>query len=217
MFQSAIFDLDGTLINSLPDIAGAMNRSLARCGLPGFRVEEYRLKVGNGVFKIAERSVGDRTDLMPQVLAYYMKDYAENCCVDSFVYPGITEALGRMAEAGLSLSVFSNKDQKDVERVMRHYFPGIHFACIRGRQEGVPLKPAPDGALLIARELGVRPERTLYVGDSKMDMLCGGQAGMVTVGVTWGFRDREELIENHARFLIDRADELPGLIWKDEA
>ena len=217
MFQSAIFDLDGTLINSLPDIAGAMNRSLARCGLPGFAVEEYRLKVGNGVFKIAERSVGDRVDLMPQVLEYYMKDYAENCCVDSFVYPGITEALTRMAEAGLSLSVFSNKDQGDVERVMRHYFPGIPFACIRGRREGVPLKPAPDGALLIARELGVPPERTLYVGDSKMDMLCGGQAGMTTVGVTWGFRDREELIENHARFLIDRADELPGLIRKDEA
>ena len=155
MFQSAIFDLDGTLINSLPDIAGAMNRSLAKCGLPGFQVEDYRLKVGNGVFKIAERSVGGRLDLMPQVLSYYMKDYAENCCVDSFVYPGITEALEQMASAGLSLSVFSNKDQGDVERVMRHYFPGITFVCIRGRQEGVPLKPAPDGAVRIAQELGV--------------------------------------------------------------
>ncbi len=216
MFQSAIFDLDGTLINSLPDIAGAMNRSLAKCGLPGFQVEDYRLKVGNGVFKIAERSVGSRLDLMPQVLSYYMKDYAENCCVDSFVYPGITEALEQMARAGLSLSVFSNKDQGDVERVMRHYFPGITFACIRGRQEGVPLKPAPDGALRIARELGVSPERTLYVGDSMMDMICGAQAGMATVGVTWGFRDREELVEHHARFLIDRPEELPGLIRKDE-
>ena len=216
MFQSAIFDLDGTLINSLPDIAGAMNRSLAKCGLPGFAVEDYRLKVGNGVFKIAERSVGDRLDLMDRVLSYYMPDYAENCCGDSFVYPGIMEALAQMAEAGLSLSVFSNKDQADVERMIRHYFPGISFACIRGRQEGVPLKPAPDGALRIARELGVLPERTLYVGDSMMDMLCGGQAGMVTVGVTWGFRDREELVKNHARFLIDRPEELPGLIRRDE-
>ena len=99
MFQSAIFDLDGTLINSLPDITGAMNRSLAKCGLPGFAVEDYRLKVGNGVFKIAERSVGDRVDLMDQVLSYYMPDYAENCCVDSYVYPGIAGALSRMAEA----------------------------------------------------------------------------------------------------------------------
>jgi len=214
MFQSAIFDLDGTLINSLPDIAGAMNRSLAKCGLPGFEVEEYRMKVGNGVFKIAERSVGERTDLMPQVLSYYMKDYAENCCVNSYVYPGIPEALSKMAAAGVSLSVFINKDQGDVERVIRHDCSGITFACIRGRQEGVPLKPAPDGALRIARELGIAPERTLYVGDSKMDMLCGGQAGMVTVGVTWGFRDREELIEHHAQYLIDRPEELPGLVQR---
>ena len=216
MYQSAIFDLDGTLINSLPDIGAAMNRSLAQCGLPGFAIEAYRLKVGNGVFKIAERSVGDRTDLLPRVLALYMRDYAENCCVDSFVYPGIPEALARMAAAGLSLSVFSNKDQKDVEKVIRHYLPGIPFACVRGRQEGVPLKPAPDGALAIAGEIGVPPEKILYVGDSMMDMRCGGDAGMATVGVTWGFRDRAELVENLARYLIDRPEELPGLVFRDD-
>ena len=217
MYQSVIFDLDGTLLNSLPDIAGAMNRSLAKVGLPGFAVEEYRMKVGNGVFKIAERSVGERTDLLPQVLSYYMADYAEHCCVASFTYPGIPEALKALSDAGLSLSVFSNKDQADVEKVVRHYLPGLSFAAVRGRREGVPLKPAPDGALLIARQLSLSPERFLYVGDSMMDMRCGAAAGMATVGVTWGFRGREELSQNGARYLIDRPEELLSLIRRDEA
>lgn len=211
-FDGAIFDLDGTLINSLPDIAAAMNRSLAACGLPGFPVEDYRLKVGNGVFKIAERSVGSRIDMLDQVLALYMKDYAAHCCENSYVYEGVSEALARMAEKGLRLAVFSNKDQRDVESVIQSYLPRIPFAAVRGRQEGVPLKPAPDGAVRIAREWGIPPERILYVGDSLMDMDCGAAAGMVTAGVTWGFRDREELIEHHARYLIDRPEQLAELV-----
>ena len=211
-FDGAIFDLDGTLINSLPDIAAAMNRSLSACGLPVFQVEEYRLKVGNGVFKIAERSVGARTDMLDRVLALYMKDYAAHCCEHSYVYEGIREALEKMSQAGLRLAVFSNKDQHDVESVIHSYLPQIPFDTLRGRQEGVPLKPAPDGALQIAREWGIPPEKILYVGDSLMDMDCGGSAGMVTAGVTWGFRDREELIAHHAKYLVDRPAQLAELI-----
>lgn len=216
MYQAAIFDLDGTLVNSLPDIAGAMNRSLAAVGLPGFAVQDYRLKVGNGVFKIAERSVGGRTDLLPRVLELYMKDYAEHCCDASFAYPGIVKALKDMEAAGVMLAVFSNKDQRDVEKVVSFYLPGVSFSRVLGRREGVPLKPAPDGALEIARGLGVAPDRILYVGDSMMDMECGRGAGMATVGVTWGFRDRAELIEHGAKYLVDRPEELPGLIRRDE-
>ena len=209
MIQAAIFDLDGTLINSLPDIAASMNRALARCGLPGYSVEDYRMKVGNGVKKIAERTVGpEHMDQFNEVLALYMADYAQHCCIDSYVYPGVRDMLDGLLRRGVQVSVFSNKDQGDVESVMAHYFPGFPFAAIRGRVENTPLKPAPDGARMIADQLGLPHDAFLYVGDSKMDMLCGNAAQMHVVGVSWGFRSREELQENNAHFIIDDPNEL---------
>ena len=212
MKKGVIFDLDGTLINSLPDISAAMNRSLAKFGLPGFEEDAYKYKVGNGVIKIAERSVGERTDLLEDVLHAYMEDYAQHCRINSYAYKGVTDMLLGLMERGLKVCVLSNKDQADTESVLAYYFPEVHFSAIRGRVEGVPLKPDPTGALLIAAQLGLKKEECWYVGDTSMDMNCGNSAGMETVGVLWGFRPREELVASGAKHLIAEPKELLELV-----
>lgn len=210
--KAIIFDLDGTLINSLPDIAASMNRALKASGLATFETQDYRMKVGNGVFNLAKRSVGDRTDCLDAVLSAYMKDYAENCAIDTFVYPGVADMLDGLNARGLKVCVFSNKDQADVEKVLARYFPGFPFAAIRGRVENVPLKPDPAGALLMAEALNTAPGECWYSGDTLMDMRCGNGAGMTTIGVTWGFRPRSDLVENHARFIVDTPEELLKIV-----
>lgn len=212
MKQAVIFDLDGTLVNSLPDIAAAMNRSLRRFGLPEWPEDAYKFKVGNGVFRLTERAVGEHTGQTEAVLRTYMADYAENCRVNSYAYPGLNELLLALNQRGVLSCVLSNKDQGDVESVIRYYFPQIEFAALRGRVDGVPLKPDPAGALLIAKDLGLSPDDFLYVGDTGTDMACGAAAGMETVGVLWGFRPREELTAAGARRLIAEPGELLSLL-----
>mgnify|MGYP004496868737 FL=1 len=212
MKKGVIFDLDGTLVNSLPDIAGAMNRALQAAGLPMYPEEDYKFKVGNGVLKLAERAVGPRTDCYEQVLRAYMADYAQHCREKSHAYPGIPALLDALAARGLQVCVLTNKDQADAESVLSCYFPGYPFACVQGRVEGLALKPAPDGALKIARSLGIAPANFWYVGDTATDMDCGNGAGMETVGVLWGFRPRTELETAHARHLIAAPAELLELV-----
>lgn len=211
MKKGVVFDLDGTLVHSLPDIAGAMNRSLAKFGLPGFEEAAYKYKVGNGVFKLTERCVGDRKDLIEQVVAAYMEDYSQNNRVDSHPFRGVEDMLRALNQRDIPVAVLTNKDQPDAESMLRHFFPDVVFAAIRGRTEGVPLKPDPTGALLIAEGLGVNPADCLYVGDTSTDMNCGTAAGMETVGVLWGYRPREELTANGARHLISDPMELIDL------
>ncbi len=212
MKKGVVFDLDGTLINSLPDISAAMNRALSRFGLPEHEENTYKYRVGDGVIRLAERSVGDRGDMLEDVLRAYQADYSVNCRVNSFAYQGIADMMQGLIDRGMHVCVLSNKDQKDTDSVIRYYFPDIRFSVIRGRVEGVPLKPDPAGALLIAEELGLSPDECWYVGDTSMDMACGNAAGMETVGVLWGFRPREELEAGGARHLIADPQELLELV-----
>ena len=212
MKKAVVFDLDGTLINSLPDISAAMNRSLRKFGLPEFEEDAYKFKVGNGVIKLTERSVGERTDKMDDVLHTYMEDYAQNCRIASYAYPGVAEMLQALVARGMHVCVLSNKDQADTESVMSYYFPAVRFSVIRGRVPGVPLKPDPAPALLIARALAVDPADCWYVGDTATDMNCGNAAGMETVGVLWGFRPREELTAGGAQHLITEPREFLELV-----
>ena len=212
MKKGVIFDLDGTLINSLPDISAAMNRSLAKFGLPGYAEADYKYKVGNGARKLAERSVGEHAELLEPVLEAYQADYAQHSRVNSCAYKGVAEMLQGLLDRGLKIAVLSNKDQADVDKVLSYYFPTIAFSVIRGRVEGVPLKPDPAGALLIAQDLGLTPAECWYVGDTSMDMNCGKAAGMETVGVLWGFRPREELVASGARELIAEPEELLHIV-----
>ena len=200
--KAAVFDLDGTLTNTLNDIATAMNRSLRLHGLPEFSVDEYRYLVGDGAKKLAQRAVRNRQELAESVRREYQAYYQEHTLDTTRPYPGIPELLQALTERGIQVCVLSNKPHADTCGVVRHFFPEIPFAQIRGQVEGVPVKPDPTGALLIARALGLKPEAFVYLGDTNVDMRTALNAGMHPVGVTWGFRPAEELAQAGAEHLI---------------
>ena len=200
--KAAVFDLDGTLTNTLNDIATAMNRSLRLHGLPEFSVDEYRYLVGDGAKKLAQRAVRNRQELAESVRREYQAYYQEHTLDTTRPYPGIPELLQALTERGIQVCVLSNKPHADTCGVVRHFFPEIPFAQIRGQVEGVPVKPDPTGALMIARALGLKPEAFVYLGDTNVDMRTAVNAGMHPVGVTWGFRPAEELAQAGAEHLI---------------
>ncbi len=210
--QAVLFDLDGTLVNTLEDIAGAMNFALNRFGLPPWPVDAYRYLVGNGARRLAERAVRDRAELTEPVLAVYQRRYETHCEVRSAPYPGIPRLLSALSEKGLQLCVFSNKPDADTRHIIRHYFPSQPFRLVYGQREGIPVKPDPRGALDIAREMAIPPEEFLYLGDTGIDMTCASRAGMIPVGVLWGFRDRSELEKSGARICLASPEELLGYL-----
>ena len=206
--KAAIFDLDGTLTNTLNDIATAMNRSLRLHGLTEFQVDEYRYLVGDGAKVLACRAVRDRQDLAESVRREYQAYYQDHTLDTTQPYPGIPELLKALTERGIQVCVLSNKPHADTCGVVRHFFPEIPFAQIRGQVEGVPVKPDPTGALLIARALSLPPDAFVYLGDTNVDMRTARNAGMHPVGVTWGFRPAEELTQAGAEHLIGNPLEL---------
>ena len=202
LIRAVLFDLDGTLTDTIDDISDAMNRSLRLHGLPGWTVAEYCYLVGDGARTLAKRAVRDRQDLALSVQKEYQAYYQEHTRVKSKPYEGVPEMLKALAAKGLPLAVFSNKPDADTKNVVSHFFPNIPFAVVRGQLEGVPVKPDPMGALAVAESLGVRPEEVLYLGDTATDMRCAVNAGMQPVGVLWGFRKRDELEESGAKWII---------------
>lgn len=208
MIQAVLFDLDGTLTNTLEDIAFAMNRALRMHGLPEHPVDAYRYLVGNGAKVLAQRAVGDRLDLAEQVQRDYQAYYEKHNLIQTKPYEGIPELLAALQAKGLKLCVFSNKPHADTCRVVAHFFPAVDFTLVRGQKEGIPVKPDPAGALLMARELGIPPEDFLYVGDTDVDMLCARRAGMHPMGAAWGFRGEKELRDAGAEKVMNRPDEL---------
>ena len=206
--KAVLFDLDGTLVNTLADISAAMNGALAEMNLPGWDKDEYRYLVGNGAKKLAERAVRERKELAGKVLESYQRRYEKHNTELSVPYEGIPELLSALKEKDIRICVFTNKPDADAKRVISFYFPGIIFDAVHGQREGIPIKPDPAGALEISGELGVPAGECFYLGDSAVDMVCALRAGMRPVGVLWGFRTRDELEEGGAEFVISRPEEL---------
>ena len=163
MIQAVLFDLDGTLTNTIDDIATAMNRALRLHGLPGWETKEYCYLVGNGAKILAQRAVRDRQDLADAVQAEYQAYYEKHTQVKTQPYDGIPELLHALAERGLKLAVLSNKPDADTKNVISHFFPDVPFSVVRGQVEGVPVKPDKAGALLVAEQLGIAPADFLYL------------------------------------------------------
>ena len=208
MVRAVLFDLDGTLTDTLQDIADAMNRALVLHGLPAWTVEAYRYLVGDGARKLAERAVRERQELQGSVLKEYQAYYEKHTLVTTRPYEGIREMLAGLQELGLQLAVLSNKPDADTKGVVRHFFPEVAWAVVRGQVEGVPVKPDPAGARAVAAQMGIAPEEFLYLGDTAVDMTCALRAGMIPVGALWGFRTADELRQSGARYLAEKPTDL---------
>ena len=208
--KAVVFDLDGTLVNTLADISAAMNGALEEMNLPGWEIDDYKYLVGNGARKLAERAVREKTELTEAVLDSYQRRYEKHNTDLSAPYEGIPELLRSLKDRGVRISVLTNKPDADARRVLAFYFPDIVFDSVHGQREGVPVKPDPAGAYEISRELGIPADEFFYLGDTAVDMTCAVRAGMRPVGVLWGFRTRKELEESGAEIIISRPEELLG-------
>lgn len=208
MLRGVFFDLDGTLVNSLADIAAAMNRALRRFDLPGFPVEEYRYKVGNGSRILSQRCLPEsrkgETDALRQE---YSREYLAACCVDTRPYEGILEMLHALRAQGLKLAVITNKPQEQAEEVM-HLLPPDAVDGLFGQQSRFPVKPDPAIFHYASQQLGLRPEEVLYCGDSAVDIQFAHNAGTMGLGCIWGFRGRAELEAAGADLLAESPAEL---------
>lgn len=211
--RAVLFDLDGTLADTLADLANATNWALQQVGCPTHPVDSYRYKVGDGARELCARAVpADKQALVDDVLRLMRLHYDAHCFDLTRLYPGIAELVSALAERRLKLAVLSNKPDDFTRRMIAHYFQPSPFAITRGQLANVPLKPDPTAALQIARELGVLPVHWLYLGDTNTDMRTARAAGMHPVGVLWGFRDRDELLESGAKYIVAKPSDALDLV-----
>lgn len=215
MKKLIIFDLDGTLLNTIADLASATNHALAANGYPQHATEEYRFFVGNGINKLFERALPDGEKTETNVLRIrqsFIPYYDVHCADLTRPYPGIPELLNTLQQKGIQIAVASNKYQHATGKLIPHFFPDIRFTAILGQREGIPRKPDPQIVHEIIKLAGVQPEDVLYVGDSNVDMQTALHAKVDGIGVTWGFRPRTELEEGHPYAIIDKASDLLAYI-----
>jgi len=211
--RAVLFDLDGTLADTLADLANAVNWALQQVGCPPCPVDSYRYKVGDGAREMCERALpADKRKLTDQILRLMRQRYDQHCFDLTRLYPGIAEFVATLTQRHLKLAVLSNKPDDFTKRVVAHYFNPSPFAIVRGQLPNVPLKPDPTAALQIAQTLGIPPAYWFYLGDTNTDMNTARAAGMHPIGVLWGFRDRAELIESGAEHVIAKPLELLALL-----
>lgn len=205
MIRLCIFDLDGTLINSLQDLASSTNYALGRHGFPKRELHEYRLFLSDGLPKLLHRAIGGKYSeeeamcLVDDFKEYYGCHYAD--CTRP--YKGINELLDQLQALKIPLAVLSNKPDQFTRIIVSNLFPDTEFAMIQGKIEEFLPKPDPASLQHILKTLAVNPAEALYIGDSNVDVFTAHNAGVDVVGVTWGYRDKQELIEAGADYIVD--------------
>lgn len=212
MTKVCIFDLDGTLLNTLENIGGNMNKALVDFGIEPFETEAYRYFVGNGSRNLTERALAARGKMTPEFFEefypHFMKYYAAYPDVSVSVYDGISELLSSLKEKGIRVAVCTNKPNVAAQGSIARFFPGGTFDDIIGAVDGMPLKPSPHGVLTLLEKYGFTPDEAAFIGDSDVDMMTAVAAGTRGFGALWGFRTAEELLAAGATDLLSYPTDL---------
>ncbi len=215
-YELAIFDLDGTILDTLDDLADSVNYVLSKHNFPPHTKDEIRMMVGNGIFNLIKSALPDNTEqhVVEKVFSDFNIHYKQHNADKTKPYDGITEALKQLKAGGIKLAVVSNKADYAVQDLCRKYFNGIFDAAV-GEKQGVPKKPAPDSVNAILNQLETERNKSVYIGDSDVDVRTAENAGMACISVEWGFRDRSFLLEQGAELIISAPSELvPNIIGK---
>ncbi len=212
-FDTVVFDLDGTLLNTLEDLTDSVNFSLSNSSLPLRTMEEVRSSLGNGAKSLIEMSVpdGQKNPLFSKCLVEFQKHYKKNLNNKTTPYPGIIALLKKLHDINIKIAVVSNKFDEAVKMLNQQFFKDYINVAI-GESKGIPKKPSPDMIYKALKELSSTKDRALFVGDSETDAKTGKNSSLVFVGVTWGFRDREILINEGSNYIIDKPEELLKII-----
>ncbi len=212
-YELAVFDMDGTILNTLDDLTDATNHALRVFGYPEHSIEEVRFFVGNGIAKLIERATpeGVSEEDMAKVRAEFMDYYKIHSADKTGPYPGITDLLKRLRAAGVKTAVVSNKPDPAVRDLCKTYYDGLFDAAV-GDMEGQAVKPAPDMCLKVFKELGMGPGKAVYIGDSDTDIQTARNVGLDEILVSWGFRGRQFLTEHGAKIICDTPDEVYDVI-----
>ena len=208
--RAVVFDLDGTLLDTVQDIGAGANLALHRSGLPEHTRQDYVRLVGHGIRRLFSLAVPEGTDAarLEEALQFYLSYYPEHCTEKTDYFPGVQNMLHALQNAGYTLCLLSNKTEKTAIKIMRHYFSDVSWRFVWGNNGVRPLKPATDAGFLICQELGLQPDEILYVGDGDTDMEFASKMGFVAAAVTWGYRTRQELIDAGAEILLESADDI---------
>ena len=212
MIKGCIFDLDGTLVDSLKDLANSTNEVLFRRGYPTHDVSSYNYFVGNGVKKLVERALPeDKKDETDICLKEFYDVYSKRCLEYTSCYKGINELLHYLKDLGIHLAVVTNKPHHLAQKICDYYFKDI-FEVVIGNCDEFPLKPEPDSTLSVLERFHIHSDECLFIGDSNVDIYTGLNASMSAVGVTWGFRTYEELKDAGATYVVDEASEIKVIV-----
>ncbi len=215
-YKAVIFDMDGTILDTLDDLRNSVNYALNKHGFPERSREEIRRFLGNGMVRLIERAVPEGTDpeVTASVLDAHKKYYPDHCAELTRPYPGICDLIAELKNVGLKTAVVSNKTDKNVKSLVDTYFKGL-FTVSVGARDGVPRKPSPELVSIALEELGVSTEDAIYIGDSDVDVETARNSGLEMITVLWGFRDKEQLIEAGATDFAQNTAELKTRLLTD--
>ncbi|WP_028582683.1 HAD family hydrolase [Desulfogranum japonicum] len=218
-YKAVIFDLDGTLLDTLDDLADAANHTLKQLGFPEHPVDAYRYFVGSGMHTLVERILPEderTTQTLGTAIEIFKTQYSRNWYAKTGPYKGVSDMLDGLKECGATLCILSNKPHDFTTLCVEKLLPRWSFFKVLGQRPGVPKKPDARGALEIVEQLGMEKQQVLYVGDTSIDMQTAANAGLDSAGVLWGFRTREELQQAGAKYLVASPEELVPLVTLDK-
>ena len=208
-YRAVLFDMDGTVLDTLTDLAAAANTALRHFGLPEGSREKVCASLGNGASYLIHACVPEGTEerFTREVLAWYKPWYDAHCCIETRPYPGILELMARLKAKGIRQAIISNKADPAVQELAARFFPGLLETAV-GESETVRRKPDPDAVLAAAQQMGMTLDECVYVGDTEVDLATARNAGMACLSVTWGFRSEEELLAAGATHIAHNTEEL---------